>query len=117
MDKAIKIPALIAIPLLLAHEGAYLTSYETITIQVEDKNTVFGQNTAPADGYTPHNWLVYTPDEVFQVSADWRRQEFMAAERYHSLKPGRSYRVEVAGWRMPAVNWYRNIVRVEEPSS
>ena len=113
MEAALKIPALAAVPLLLAHEALYLTTYETVTLQIEDKNTVFAQEPAPSDGYTPVNWLVYTPDEVFRVSADWRRLEFRSAERYHSLKQGNSYKVMVAGWRIPELNWYRNIVRVE----
>ena len=115
MDKVIKIPALAAIPMLLAHEAAYLTSYETLTIQVEDKNSVFDdRNADPRDGYTPINWLVHTPGETFKVGVDWRRGEFAMAERYHALKPGGTYRVEVAGWRVPALNWYRNIVRIEQ---
>jgi hypothetical protein len=116
MEAALKIPALVAVPLLLGHEAAYLTTYETATVVVEDKNTVFAQEPAPTEGYTPVNWLVYTPDEVFRVSADWRRGEFKSAERYHSLKAGRSYQILVAGWRIPELNWYRNIVRVENAS-
>lgn len=113
MEQAFKVPSLVAALLLVGHEGAYLTTYETITIEVQDKNTVFAQDDA-ADGYTPHNWLVYTPDEVFRVARDWRRGEYRVAERYHALKVGRTYRVEVAGWRVPEINWYRNIVSVEE---
>ena len=114
--KAFAMPALVAVPMVLTYLGAYQLSYETTEITVEDKNTVFDQNTAPDEGYKPHNWMVYTPDEVFTVTNDWTRGELAASERYHALKVGETYRVRVAGWRVPAVNWYRNILRIEHPT-
>lgn len=117
MDKTVKIPTLIALPLAAAYVGAYQLSYETVTVTVEDKNTVFDQNAAPDEGYAPQNWLIYTPSEVFKVSANWTHGEFSAAERYHALKVGQTYSVRVAGWRVPALNWYRDIVEIEPAAS
>ena len=38
--------------------------------------------------------------------------KFASAERYHSLQAGRSYRAIVAGWRIPLLGQYRNIIEV-----
>ena len=114
MERTFKIPAFAGLLILAAHEVAYLTTYDTIDLTVSDKNTIYEDgNPYPADGYKPINWQVHTNQETFRVDPDWRRGEFAAAERYHALKPGQSYRVQVAGWSIPSINWHRNIVRIE----
>ena len=107
--RAMEIPLFLAIPILVAYVLALEMSRETLDILVEDKSIVTdGDPSEPSD-----KWLIYTPDEVFTVAGDWTRGEFFAGERYSELKQGKGYRVEVAGWRVPAINWYRKIVRVE----
>jgi hypothetical protein len=114
MDITLKGSATAALVMLITHEVAYLTTYETITVVVAEKSTIFKTDDPnPLDGYTPINWQVHTVSETFRVSPDWRRCEFDAAERYHALSPGQTYRVKVAGWSLPFINWHRNIVHVE----
>ena len=114
MEINLKGSTLAALALLIVHEVAYLTTYEIITIAVVEKSTIFKEgDPRPLDGYKPINWQVHTADETFRISPDWRRGEFAAAERYHSLAPGRTYRVKVAGWSLPFINWHRNIVHIE----
>lgn len=107
--RAVKIPLLFAIPLFAGYVFILELSRDTLDIVVEDKNIVTGGDPSePSD-----KWLVYTSNEVFTVAGDWTRGEFFAGRRFSELKPGNTYRVEVAGWRVPAINWYRKIVRVE----
>jgi hypothetical protein len=114
MEIRYKSSSLAALLLVAIHEIAYFTTYETITIEVAQRNTIFKSDHAdPSEGYLPINWQIHTAEETFRVSPDWRRGEFAAAERYHSLKAGQTYRVRVAGWSLPFINWHRNIVNVE----
>ena len=114
MEIRYKTSALVALMIVASHEIAYLATYETINIEVTKKNTIYrSDHSNPLEGYLPINWQVHTTEETFRVSPDWRRGEFAAAERYHSLKAGETYRVRVAGWSLPFINWHRNIVLVE----
>jgi hypothetical protein len=111
--RAVEIPLLIALPLLAGYVLALELSRDTLDIVVEDKNIVTnGDPSEPSD-----KWLVYAPDEVFTVAGDWTRGEFFAGQRFSELKPGNAYRVEVVGWRVPAINWYRKIVRAEHTAT
>ena len=112
VSKAIEIPLLAIVPILAGYIAALELSRDTLDIVVEDKNVVMGSE----DSSDPSSkWLVYTSDEVFTVAGDWTRGEFYAGDRFAELEPGRAYRVQVAGWRVPPVNWYRKIVRIEQP--
>ena len=113
-SKAIEIPLLVIVPMLAAYVVALELSRDTLDIVVEDKNVVMGSE----DSSDPSSkWLVYTSNEVFTVGGDWTRGEFYAGERFGELKPGNAYRVQVAGWRVPPINWYRKIVRIEPHGS
>lgn len=107
--RAVEIPLLIALPLLAGYVLALDVSRDTLDIVAEDKNIV--TNGDPSE--LVDKWLVYAPDEVFTVAGDWTRGEFFAGQRFSELKPGNAYRVEVVGWRVPAINRYRKIVRAE----
>lgn len=107
--RAVEIPLFFAIPLLAGYGLALELSRDSLEIVVKDKNIVTDSDPSELSD----RWLVYTPDEVFTVAGDWTRGEFFAGQRFSDLKPGNAYRVEVAGWRVPAINWYRKIVRVE----
>lgn len=114
MEIQFKSSVLVALTIVAIHEIAYLTTYETITIEVAKRNTIFkSEHSDPSEGYLPINWQIHTAEETFRVSPDWRRGEFAAAERYHSLEAGQTYRVRVAGWSLPFINWHRNIVHIE----
>lgn len=99
MEIRYKSSTLVALMIVAIHEIAYLTTYDTITIEVTGRNTIFKSNQPdPTEGYLPINWQIHTAEETFRVSPDWRQGEFAATERYHSLKTGHTYRVRVAGW-------------------
>jgi hypothetical protein len=115
--KVVRVPAALAVPLVAAYVIAFTLSIETIEVVVEDKSAgrhhravehaPLGPGIAP--GVT---FLVYSEQEVFKVDTAYLFLDFAPAERYHSMKIGQRYQVTVAGWRVPALHWYRNIVRV-----
>jgi hypothetical protein len=112
----VKIPAIVAIPLILLYVAAYLWSIETIEIGVQDKSAGRHPRALDQTGSPPlapaMAFLIYTDKEVFQVGLVVFLLEFEPAERYHSMKVGQRYQVTVAGWRVPFLHWYRNIIRV-----
>jgi hypothetical protein len=113
----VRIPSFAAVPLLVAYVVAYFASIETIEVVVEDKSAGRHHRAMEQSPFGPAmspgaTFLVYSADEVFKVDTDYLFFEFASAERYNSMNVGQRYTVTVAGWRIPALHWYRNIVRV-----
>ena len=112
-SKSLIVVALLALPAT----AAYFISAEQIDLVVEDKSGRAGRSGTYVNvGTSRHDrrdrFLIYTRDEVFEVSTSYVFMKFESAERFHALKEGNSYRVVVAGWRIPLLGQYRNIIEV-----
>jgi hypothetical protein len=51
-------------------------------------------------------------EEVFTVGDEWILVTFNASDRYAFLKEGGQYQVDLCGYRVPLLSWYRNIWRI-----
>jgi hypothetical protein len=51
--------------------------------------------------------------EVFQVKDDLSFLTWNSSDRYGQLKEGLTVTAKVAGWRIPFLSWYRNVVEVQ----
>jgi hypothetical protein len=110
LQKHIKLPGLVGILLLLIHSLAYYASAEVVEIRIEDKAAGFD---LPSQNGSPQVlFLVFTDRGVFNVGWEPLFLDFRAAERYHALEVGKRYSALVAGWRIPATNWYPRIVGI-----
>lgn len=87
---------------------AYFLSAEQVTFTVDRKD--YGRKTTERSYRTL--FLVFTEQEVFEVGTSWLFLKFDSAERYHALQEGQTYRAVVAGWRIPVISEYRNIIEV-----
>ena len=56
--------------------------------------------------------VVFTEDEVFEVTASYVFFKFDNSQRFQALKPGRRYQAVVTGWSMPSLGLYRNVVEI-----
>ena len=86
----------------------YTNSSETIEITIKDKeqiNTGFGENLSS-------KFLIFTETEVFQNTDSWLYFKFSSADYQNKLDPSKTYKVKVAGWRIPFFSSYRNIVEI-----
>lgn len=92
-----------------AYTFAYLGSAERVTFTVRDKARDAHWN---SEGRYRHRLLVISDDEVFEVDRAWAFLAFDKYERYRELKVGETYEAVVAGWRIPPLAFYRNIVRI-----
>ena len=107
-----KISGLAAIVLIAPAAIAYFLSAEQITLTVQNKDTAEMHNSRRYSSRET-KFLVHTTDkEVFEVSTSYLFLEFRPVERYYALETGKTYRVIVAGWRIPFLNQYRNIVEI-----
>jgi len=105
---------IIAVIVLLAAVLIYPIAYKIsgedidITIRLKERITVGkGQN-------IDSKFIIYSTDEVFENTDSWLYFKFNSADYQNELEIGETYSVTVAGWRVPFLSMYRNIVKVDE---
>jgi len=86
----------------------YRASAEDRTIIVTEKERVT-QNTE--DGVTS-KYLVFTNDRTYEVVDTYSFMRFNSSDIYGRLRQNHKYKVKVAGWRMPFLSWYENIITI-----
>jgi hypothetical protein len=65
------------------------------------------------DGDTSR-YLVFGENEVYQNTDSLWLGKFNSSDFYRDIKPEHTYKLEVTGWRVPLMSWYRNIVKYDE---
>jgi hypothetical protein len=86
---------------------AYCQSARDMTLVVDDRERV--------NSSSQSTYLVFTPDAEYEVADSITFFTFNSSSRYNQLDPGRSYKVRVAGWRVPFFSMYPNIIEVYGP--
>lgn len=59
-------------------------------------------------------YLVFAEGEVFEITDSVMFLRWDSSDLYGRMEAGKTYRVRVAGWRVPVLSWYRNILSAEE---
>lgn len=80
----------------------------TITVQAKD------QITRREHRVRTRIWIVRTDDEVYEVSPSVVFMAFDADRIYRKLRVGQTYRVKLAGWRVPYFKYYPTIIELVE---
>lgn len=60
----------------------------------------------------PGKYFVFTPDEVFINVDNYYHDKTNADELSKQLRPGATYRVKLAGFYIPSIYKFRNIINV-----
>lgn len=95
--------------LLFGYPIAYCTSVETIEVTVSDKERI----TTGSGESISSKFLVYSEDEVFENTDAWMFFKFASSDLQNNLKVDSTYTVKVAGWRVPFLSMYRNVVSIQ----
>ena len=86
---------------------------EDITITVTEKDRIVqGSGDSISSKY-----LIFTNGEVFQNTDTIWYGKFDSTDIQGRIKPGKTYKVTVCGWRIPFWSMYRNIVKVQNVSN
>jgi hypothetical protein len=109
MLKAKLVFALIVLVALFGYPVAYRMSSDTMTIHVTDKERI----TTGSGESISSKFIVYTDEGVFENTDSFLFFKFNSADIQNSLKPGKEYKVKVAGWRLPFFSSYKNIIEVK----
>jgi hypothetical protein len=64
---------------------------------------------------TQSYYLVWSQEgEVFTVNDSWSFLIWDSSDRYGKLHEKAKIKAKVAGWRVPFLSWYRNVIAIEE---
>jgi len=96
---------ILAVILLSSYPTAYYLSSETIEITVTDKERI----TVGSGEKVAGKFIVYCQNEVFENTDSWLFLKFNSADDQNRLEVGKTYKVKVAGWRIPFLSMYRNV--------
>lgn len=84
-------------------------SRDSVTITITDKERIV---TGSGDSLSS-KYLVHGENETFQNSDCWLLFKFDSSDVQRDLKVGGTYTIDVYGWRIPFLSWYRNIIEIE----
>lgn len=91
----------------IIYAGFYYDSADTIDITVNAKDIKYKSSDA--------KYLVSAASgEVFEITDTYTFMRFDSSDTYFKLQSGATYRCKVAGWRVPYLSWYRNIITADE---
>lgn len=64
---------------------------------------------------TQSYYLVWSQEgEVFTVNDSWSFLSWDSSDRYGKLHERAKIKAKVAGWRVPFLSWYRNVIVIED---
>ncbi len=88
----------------------YRVSLKDVAFTVERRERV----TKGAGDSQQSYYLVWSKEgEVYCVADSWSFMSFDSSDRYGKLREGSSVEARVAGWRVPFLSWYRNVVEIK----
>jgi len=108
--RKIKVFFVIAVLLTLVYPVLYMGTSGEIVIQIEDKERI----TTGSGEDLESKFLVYSDIEVLENTDTWLFFKFNSADIQGELKKDSAYVVKVAGWRVPFLSMYRNIISIEK---
>lgn len=98
---------LLTIILIIGYPTAYYLSSETIEITINDKERI----TTGSGENISSKFIIYTDNGVFENTDSWLFLKFNSADFQNKFQIGETYEVKVAGWRIPILSMYKNIVK------
>ncbi len=85
---------------------AYRCSSEIKEITVKDKERI--------DDDDDSKYLIFTEQGVFENTDSIMFFKWNSSDVYNQIEVGATYKVKVAGWRVPFLSWYENVIVIEE---
>ena len=101
--------AVLVAVILFGYAGVYYASSETLEITITDKERI----TTGSGESISSKFILYGKNEVFENTDSWLYLKFSSSDTQNKLSVGKTYKVKVAGWRVPFFSWYRNIISVD----
>lgn len=89
-----------------------LAASQEIVVDTVREDGIYELNGKSSNSKNEH--LIICENEVFENEDCARLLKFDSTDIVRKLKEGHTYRMKVAGWRIPILSMFRNIISVEE---
>ena len=96
----------LALVIFTAYPIAYKMSSEVIEITVSEKERITTGSGKSIDS----KFIIYSDSEVFENTDSWLYFKFNSTDFQNEFTVNQTYKVTVAGWRIPFLSMYRNVV-------
>lgn len=104
-------PILIPVATAIIYVPCYRASLKKAEFTVASRERVTSGSGEGSRSY----YLVWSKEgEVFCVTDSWSFLRFDSSDRYGKLRVGSHVTAQVAGWRVPFLSWYRNVVVIDD---
>ncbi len=107
-------PIVVPVVLGVVFVPCYRASLTPVAFTVDRRERV----TQGGGENTKAYYLVWAKEgEVYCVTDTWSFMSFDSSDRYGRLREGSKVKAKAAGWRVPFLSWYRNVVEIDEVKS
>ena len=104
-------PILIPVVTAMIYVPYYRASLKKAEFTVASRERVTSGSGEGSRSY----YLVWSKEgDVFCVTDSWSFLRFDSSDRYGKLREGSHVMAQVAGWRVPFLSWYRNVVVIDD---
>lgn len=104
-------PILVPVLTAIIYVPCYRASLKKAEFTVASRERVTSGSGEGSRSY----YLVWSKEgEVFCVTDSWSFLRFDSSDRYGKLQEGSHVIAQVAGWRVPFLSWYRNVVTIDD---
>ena len=100
------ITVIVMLIIMFGYSIAYYSSAGSKTITVESKERVNKRDSS--------KYLIFCKGETLENTDSWLFFKFSSSDVYRELIPGKTYNVKVAGWRVPFLSMYENIIKINK---
>jgi hypothetical protein len=110
MVMAVILIATLAVLGFIIYSAAYKSTERTVETTVLGKERICTSTGTGTDTRVSCYYAIYTDDGTFKLTDSFVYGRFRSSDIYGQLRDGQRYRFKVAGFRLPLVSEYPNIV-------
>lgn len=103
-----RLPIILILIAAAIYPTLYYTSSEIVEITVSKTERI---STGSGEDLS-HKFLIYTEGEVFENTDSWLYMKHNSTDIQNKAKTDSTYSVKVAGWRIPLISSYRNVIEI-----
>ena len=107
---AIIVAIIVAIVIVIPSCSSYFTT-KGYTVTVTDKNI---KNYSESSKFLVFTKLENGETKVFYIGDSLFKGRWNSADNYADIEVGKTYKIEVIGWRIPFLSSYENIIKFKK---
>lgn len=97
----------------VSYSGAYVLSEESdVNVCVKSKERRMKSSLTENGTSISYEYIVWAENSVYRVDDSFLFMTFDSADRFNQIEEGSCYSVNTAGWRLPFIGMFKNIISI-----